>query len=276
MIRPADYRYYYFDSTTPDGLGNYIDYSKFPDIPFPKTPTTAVDEVIIEQPFDLASLNNIANVNNNEWKGNGSGIFISQSGYIVTNNHVIDNAKEIEIEYNYKDKNYNFKVEVIKKDPSNDLAILKIVDPSFIFLSSIPYNLKTRSSDIGSNVFALGFPMALAGMGKDIKFTDGRISSKTGYNGDIRAYQTTTPIQGGNSGGPLFDFNGNLIGINSSKLVAEDVEGVSYSIKASYLNNLMDVLPESVSIPSNTSLIGIPLEEQIKVLSDYVVLIKVK
>ena len=54
-------------------------------------------------------------------------------------------------------------------------------------------------------------------MGKDIKFTDGKISSKTGYDGDIANYQTTTPIQPGNSGGPLFDYNGNLIGINFSR-----------------------------------------------------------
>ena len=53
-------------------------------------------------------------------------------------------------------------------------------------------------------------------MGKDIKFTDGKISSKTGFNGDITTYQIQVPIQPGNSGGPLFDFSGNLVGITSS------------------------------------------------------------
>ncbi len=243
---------------------------------FDAPPSTTVGEIIMRQYIDLSeNKNNIVDTYS-EWTGNGSGFFISTSGYIATNNHVIEDANEIEVEYQYKDKRYVYKVEIVKKDPSNDLAILRIIDPSFKSLSFIPYNLKTRSSDIGANVFALGYPKALSGMGKDIKFTDGRISSKTGFNGDIRAYQTTTPIQGGSSGGPLFDFNGNLIGINSAKLVAEDVEGVSYSIKASYLNNLMDVLPETISVPSNTSLSNKSLEEQIKILSDYVVLIKVK
>ena len=118
--------------------------------------------------------------------------------------------------------------------------------------------------------------MALTLMGKDIKFTDGRISSKTGYQGDITTYQTTTPIQAGNSGGPLFDHKGNLIGINSAKLVSEGVEGVSYTIKTNYLVNLIDVLPKQIKIPKDVSLTSLTLTEQIKVISEYVVLIKVK
>ena len=257
-------------------MDNFLPYSSNNILvhPFWKT-TTTINEIIMNQYIDLNQYNNLSETFS-EWKGNGSGFFISSSGYIVTNNHVIENANSIEIEYQYKNESYKHIVEVVIRDPANDLAILKIDDPSFKSLSPIPFNLKTRSSNIGSNVFALGFPKALSGMGKEIKFTDGRISSKTGFNGDIRAYQTTTPIQGGNSGGPLFDFNGNLIGINSAKLVAEDIEGVSYSIKASYLSNLMDVLPETISVPSNTSLSNKSLEDQIKILSDYVVLIKVK
>ena len=65
--------------------------------------------------------------------------------------------------------------------------------------------------------YLYGYPLTNF-MGKDIKFTDGKISSKTGYDGDIANYQTTTPIQPGNSGGPLFDYNGNLIGINEFKI----------------------------------------------------------
>jgi S1-C subfamily serine protease len=221
--------------------------------------------------------NNIASESySSEWKGNGSGFFISKSGYLATNYHVVEDASEIEIEYINNQKNYIYKADIIQTDPSNDLAILKITDPTFQSLPSIPYNIKTRSSDVGSSVFALGYPMALSGMGKEIKFTDGKISSKTGFNGDIRTYQTTTPIQGGNSGGPLFDYKGNLVGINSAKISSSKADNVSYSIKSSYLNNLMDVLPQSVSIPSDTSLSTKSLTDQIKVLSNYVVLIKVK
>ena len=219
------------------------------------------------------------NINNNtEWRGNGSGFFLSTSGYIVTNNHVIDGASKIEVEFKYKNEIEGFNAKVIKVDKTNDLAIIKIDDPEFSHISTIPYNFKTRSVDMGTEIFALGYPMALSIMGKDIKFTDGKISSKTGLNGDITTYQIQVPIQPGNSGGPLFDFKGNLIGITSSGVnrKLDITENVNYAIKSSYLLNLIDVLPETISLPSSTQLASKKLTEQIKILSDYVVLIKVK
>ena len=213
-----------------------------------------------------------------EWIGNGSGFFISKSGYIVTNNHVIDGASEIEVEFKYKNEIRGFNAKVIKIDKTNDLAIIKIDDSEFFNISDIPYNFKTRSVDVGTEIFALGYPMALSIMGRDIKFTDGKISSKTGLAGDITTYQIQVPIQPGNSGGPLFDFKGNLIGITSSGVnrKLDITENVNYAIKSSYLLNLIDVLPETISLPSSTQLSSKPLTEQIKILSDFVVLIKVK
>lgn len=212
----------------------------------------------------------------NEWKGNGSGIIISKSGYIVTNNHVIKDAEKIEVEFKYKGEIKSFIATVVQTDVNNDLAILKIDDPNFNKLDTIPYNFQTRSTDVGTEVYALGYPMALSIMGKEIKFTDGKISSKTGFQGNITTYQTTTPIQPGNSGGPLFDYKGNLIGINSAGLRKDLADNVSYTIKTSYLLNLIDVLPERITLPSSTTLTFLPLTEQIKILSDYVVLVKIK
>jgi S1-C subfamily serine protease len=216
--------------------------------------------------------------NNTEWAGNGSGFFISKSGYIVTNNHVIDGALEIEVEFKYKNQVEEFNAKVIKVDKTNDLAIIKIDDSEFSNLSTIPYNFKTGTIDIGSEVFALGYPMALSLMGKDIKFTNGRISSKTGLDGDMTTYQIQVPIQPGNSGGPLFDFKGNLIGITSSGInrKLDLTENVNYAIKSRNLLNLIEALPETITLPSSTQLASKPLTEQIKALSDYVVLIKVK
>ena len=217
------------------------------------------------------------NNNKTEWTGNGSGFFISTSGYIVTNHHVIDKASEIEVEFKYRNEIKGFNATVIQTDAINDLAILKIDDDDFSYVGTLPYAFRTRNvASYGAFYYALGYPKALTIMGKEIKFTDGRISSKTGFKGDITTYQSTTPIQPGNSGGPLFDFKGNLIGINNAKIITEDVEGVSYSIKSSYLLNLIDVLPETIPLPSSTQLASKPLTEQIKILSDYVVLIKVK
>ena len=216
------------------------------------------------------------NIKTGIWTGNGSGIILSKSGYIVTNNHVIDDANEIEVELILNDEIQKFNAEVIQKDLRNDLAILKIVDEKFDGFSTINYNFKTRSSDVGTKIYTFGYPKALSGMGKEIKVTEGIISSKSGVMGDITTYQITAPIQGGNSGGPLFDDKGNLVGINSSRFKSDETENVNYSIKSSYVLNLIDVLPKSIDLPSSTKLQSLPITEQIKEISKYVVLIKVK
>ena len=108
------------------------------------------------------------------------------------------------------------------------------------------------------------------------KITDGIISSKTGFQGDITTYQITAPIQAGNSGGPLFDSNGNLVGINSAGIRKDVADNVAYSIKTNYVLNLIDILPKSIDLPSSNKLENLPLTDQIKEISKYVVLVKVK
>ena len=213
---------------------------------------------------------------NGEWAGNGSGVIISKSGHIITNNHVIDDADDIEVEFILDSEVQKFNAEIVQVDKTNDLAVIKIVDVNFDGVDNLPYNFKTRSSDVGTKVYAYGYPMALTIMGKEIKVTDGIISSKTGFDGNITTYQITAPIQGGNSGGPLFDDKGNLIGINQAKIRNDVADNVSYSIKTSYVLNLIDILPKSIDLPSSNKLANLPLTEQIKQLTKYVVLVKVK
>ena len=213
---------------------------------------------------------------NTDWTSNGSGVIVSESGHIITNHHVIDEANKVEVEFILNDEVQKFNAEIVQSDKVNDLAIIKIVDVNFDGVKEITYNFKTRSSDVGTKVYAYGYPMALSIMGKEIKVTDGIISSKTGFDGDITTYQITAPIQGGNSGGPLFDDKGNLIGINSSGIRKDIADNVGYSIKTNYVLNLIDILPKSIDLPSSTKLSSLPLTEQIKEISKYVVLIKVK
>tara|TARA_B100001059_G_C17828173_1_gene582850 strand:- start:3041 stop:3820 length:780 start_codon:yes stop_codon:yes gene_type:complete len=215
-------------------------------------------------------------VKTGEWAGNGSGIIISKSGYIITNHHVIEDADDIEVEFILNDEIQKFNAEIVQVDKTNDLAIIKIFDMNFDGVANPPYNFKTRSSDVGTKIYAYGYPMALSIMGKEIKVTDGIISSKSGFDGNITTYQITAPIQGGNSGGPLFDDKGNLIGINSSGIRKDIADNVGYAIKSNYVLNLIDVLPKNIDLPSNTKLESLPLTEQVKEISKYVVLVKVK
>ena len=213
--------------------------------------------------------------NEDKWLGNGSGIIFSKDGYISTNHHVIEEASALEVQFKYKNEIKTFNAKVVRSDPRLDLAIIKVDDPKFENLYSIPYNFAFRSSDVATEVYALGYPM-IDWMGEDVKFTDGRISAKSGALGDVTRYQHTAPIQPGNSGGPLFDTKGNLIGINVSKIVDDAVSGVFYAVKTSYLIQLIDAIPQSIKIPESNSLAGKSITEQIKILTDYVVLIRVR
>jgi S1-C subfamily serine protease len=209
------------------------------------------------------------------WKGNGSGFFIDTRGYIVTNYHVIANANEIEVDATQNGERNFFKAVVVSSDKQNDLALLKITDDKFMPYTSLPYNFKTDAVDVATDVFTLGFPAASV-MGTEVKFTDGKISSKTGFNGSPETYQISVPIQPGNSGGPLFDNNGNIVGIVNSKIENVMVSNVAYAIKSGYLKNFLDAVLEKLTLPHDPSLAHKALTEKIKILTDYVVLVKVK
>jgi len=238
------------------------------------------ENLIVKQDIDnnLITSSNQTVDNNSDWKGNGTGFFVDKNGYIATNYHVVEDASEIEIEFVRNGVKQTFPAKIIQSDRQNDISIIKITSSDFNAFTKLPYNFKTNISDVGSNVFALGYPLALSLMGTEIKFTDGKISSKTGIQGDITSYQISVPIQPGNSGGPLFDFDGNLIGITSSGVnrKLDITENVNYAIKSSYLKNLIDVLDYKLTLPNDISISNMTLTEKIKKLSDYVVLIKIK
>ncbi len=126
---------------------------------------------------------------------------------------------------------------------------------------------------MGENIFVLGFPLR-ASMGDEIKLTNGIISSKTGFQGDITSYQISAAIQPGNSGGPLFNQEGGLIGIIKAK--HRTAENVSYAIKVSYLKKLIDLLPVAPEFNDKNSISGLSLSEQVKILNRYVYVIERK
>ena len=215
------------------------------------------------------------NSNDLNVKSTGSGFFISTGGYIVTNNHVIEDANKIQVEVNERGSPKSYNATVIQTDKDNDVAILKINDDAFKPLASLDYSfIESGSADVGSSVFTIGFPYALSGMGKDAKFTDGKISSKTGYNGSISCYQTTVPIQPGSSGSPLFNDKGQLIGIMNAAILSAD--NVSYAVKINYIKNLIELLPDSPPFPNSKNLLNVSTEERVKIITQYVVLIKIK
>ena len=222
------------------------------------------------------SFKNLHNSNNNSSVNNmtthsGSGVVLSKNGIIATNFHVVDNAKKIEVLVNNKNKIETYAAKVLCSDKSNDLVLLQIEIPEKLSFSTPPFIISMRSIDVGTSIFTMGYPV-VDYLGEEVKITDGIISSKTGYEGDIATYQISAPIQPGNSGGPLFDKNGNLVGITNAGV--SGAQNVGYAIKSSYLLNLIDSAPIQIEYPATNQLNGMELTEQVKLLSQYVVYIK--
>ena len=204
-------------------------------------------------------------INHSEFTGNGSGFLINDSGYIATNYHVIDGSSEIFIEINGDD----YKCKVVTVDKENDLAVLKVIDKSsFTVYSSINSN----KSNTGSSIFVLGYPYALSLLGSEVKLTDGKISSQSGFQGYSKTYQISAPIQPGNSGGPLFNDDGDIIGVVSSKFTAG--ENVGYAIKSDFLLSLLKA--NNINYNQSNSLKSLSLVEKVELLSKTTFLIKVK
>ena len=200
----------------------------------------------------------------------GTGFFLSKDGYIITNYHVVENARTIKVSGINDDNKISYTARVEISDKQNDLAILKITDISFTPLTNIPYTFKYTTSSVGEDCFVLGYPL-ISTMGLDIKLTNGIISSKTGFEGNIAEYQMSAPVQPGNSGGPLFDKNGNIIGVVCAK--HREAENAGYAIKASYIRNLVELLPTSITMPQTNLLAGKALPKQVELASKAVCMI---
>lgn len=202
----------------------------------------------------------------------GTGFVIDKRGYLATNYHVTENSKGIYVCLQ-KDgvwKSYN--AILVKEDPTNDLAIIKIDDKEFVHFSSLPYNFTTEVEDVAADIYTLGYPRVNV-MGTDIKYTAGAINSKTGIQGDPTHYQISAHTDHGNSGGPMFNTKGAIIGITDSGLDKAKYGDVNYAIKSSYLKSLVDALPVKLNLPNDSSIEKLSRVEQIKVLSKYTALI---
>ncbi len=200
----------------------------------------------------------------------GSGIAIDNR-LIATNYHVINNAQSLTINIPSDNKYVDYSVEVVAVDKTNDLAILRISDNKFKGFGSIPYGNKTQLIDVGENIFVLGYPLVQT-MGDDVKLTTGVISSISGFQGDVSTYQISAAVQPGNSGGPLFDTKGDLVGIVSAKHTG--AENAGYAIKLKNLQALMTTLPSKAILPSHNTIASKSLSEKVKAIQKFVVLIK--
>jgi serine protease Do len=166
----------------------------------------------------------------------GSGFIIDEKGIVITNNHVIQDAKDIVVQINGGKK---FEAKVVGADPLSDIAVLQIVTKEKFIPVKFGDSDKAR---IGDWVIAIGNPFGLGGT-----VTSGIISARNRSIGLSRYedyIQTDASINQGNSGGPLFDMNGNVIGINTAILGRSGNVGIGFSIPSNSAKIVIDQLIE--------------------------------
>tara|TARA_Y100001970_G_C14160775_1_gene818406 strand:+ start:42 stop:1616 length:1575 start_codon:yes stop_codon:yes gene_type:complete len=218
-----------------------------------------------------------------EESSSGSGFLLSKDGYVVTNYHVISGKDTLLV--NFPSLNISNKASVIVKDKKNDIAILKLIDFNYndFFNIDIPYILgETKNVSPGQEIFTIGFPLGDV-MGKTPRFSEGTINSLYGLDDDAAQFQISVPLQPGNSGGALFNKNGELIGIVVSGLDAKMFsdylgivpQNVNFAIKINYLKNLITMLPNSEAISNrNSNLLNLNKEKQVERLTPFIVQIR--
>ncbi len=201
----------------------------------------------------------------------GTCFAISEKGYLITSYHLVAKADSVFIESTTQ-PGLRYKVELAFGDERTDLAVLKVADSTFHEFGRIPYTLKKGTVDLGEEIFTLAYPK------NDIVYGEGSISARTGFEGDSVAYQISIPVNPGNSGGPVFDTNGNLIGVVSGKL--SGAEGVAFALKSSVIwRTLKDSVPNKLDkmfdLPKQSKLAGQKRTVQLKKIQDYVFQVKV-
>ncbi len=202
-----------------------------------------------------------------KFEGNfrATGFLIDVNGFIVTNAHVINNAKTLVVE-NTKGEQYYANAVYVNK--TNDLAILKIIDTSFKKFAALPYSIRKGSGDLGEQIFTLGYPR------EEVVYGEGYLSAKSGYSGDTSSYQISISVNPGNSGGPVISKSGEVIGIISSK--ETNADGVVFAIKSRNIYKAVEEISttDTVKLPSTTTLKGIDRVQQVKKMEDCVFMVK--
>lgn len=202
-------------------------------------------------------------------KFRGTGFALSSNGYIITNLHVVNGADSV---YVQNDQGESFHTKVVYTEPQYDVAILQINDPSFKNLDPVPYTIKKGKSDLGEYVYTFGYPS------DNVVFGEGALASAAGFRGDTSEYQVSVPVNPGNSGGPLLDSKGNIIGVISGKQT--QASGVAFAVKSTYLlkaiqNIPADSLTKGFTLTNKNTLATLSRQQQVKKLRNYVFMVKV-
>ena len=176
-------------------------------------------------------------------KASGTGFFITEDGYLLTNDHVVRDARRVKV----RTRAGVFPAEIVKTDREQDLALLKVEGGTYK-----PLPIASDSTvALGDSAFTIGFPNVEV-QGLEPKYTDGKISSLSGLHDDPSQYQISVQVQPGNSGGPLMSRTGQAIGVvvaqlNEIRVLAVSgslPQNVNYAVKATVVRDFLKNFPQ--------------------------------
>ena len=202
-------------------------------------------------------------------KSGGTGFLIDEKGYLITNAHVVEGSQAVVVQ---NDKRHEFRASIVHINRENDIAILKIEDEDFKSYSSIPYSFKKNGAELGEQLFTLGYPR------DEIVYNEGYMSALTGYNGDTLSCQIGVSANPGNSGGPVFNKNGEVIGIINTRQTQAD--GVVFAVNSKNIFNTVDSIMRADSsanhlkLPLTSQVKGMDRVQQIRKITDFVFMVK--
>tara|TARA_Y100000590_G_C15737839_1_gene1019209 strand:- start:2337 stop:3764 length:1428 start_codon:yes stop_codon:yes gene_type:complete len=176
--------------------------------------------------------------NNLTYLGSGSSFQINSEGYIITNEHVVNGCQYIEVKNRY----INTEAKVIAKDPQHDLALVLMNESGDLY-----YNLSGEPARILDEITVAGYPYG-DDLSSSVKVTKGIVSSITGISDNYSDFQIDAAVQPGNSGGPVINNFGNVVGVAAAKLdynftlqeYGDPAENINFGVKSSILINFLD------------------------------------